>query len=163
MERFTFARAEQEKASPESAEHITVEERTLPNGQTFLYRLSREFSKGVAREWLPCARILPSGVFFWESGDDRVARNISLVATAIWRRGTSVYGATLRPEWGIDVLRCRGNLTHPDSLRGDVRARSLDLGAISPAETGAARFGPRFKVDVRKMREAIIASRYDVR
>ena len=159
MKYITFENGD--KSSLFAHEHVTCEMRE--DGVILI--LSREPTKSVSARWdrigawgAPIGDI-PGWVAITEN-----SRATRLAAAGFALMGYSILGVEPKEgEWGhVNILHSDGVTTNPDSIRGNVRKRTNTLGSKGKGEHGAGRFGARVGgVDVKAMREAIAARRFD--
>lgn len=145
MNQFTFWNTN------EPSEHITL--KFSPTG--FILHLSRDKTRSTRPVW----NVI--GSHFDKFGTTRITfrktvPHLWVAATRLADNGAKVSGSFIRDCETITSQKTN-RCTDPETLMGRERKRSLNLGQTSKGENGAAKYGKRFTVDVRAMREAILA------
>ena len=122
----------------------------MPDGTVL--KLSRDAVKATRPRWVNVGMWDGQCVSFITDTHD-----VAVAATHLFRNGWAVTGCTVHPFQFETTSRHTSRITHPESLMGDVKARSLDLGGTAKGEKGARTFGSRFSVDVDEMARRIAA------
>ena len=130
------------KTSRYAHEHVTL---SFQNG--IISVLGRDKVRSVSSVWSQVGTYGRLGVEFTTrcAAFDLVATHLKRIGFMVWfdsgkfANSVPVY-ATIDDSWGtVNVLRCVGRITNPDSLRGNVRRRSCELGR--PPKSESALFG----------------------